>query len=258
MTEKQTDQETLPTNDSSTTSSTSTAKDVHAVLSETDLEELQNSIQIFGLSDETRKTITNPVLQDLIIINVTYKQNESSHFQDMNGVEKAYQMLQAKPSSKILLLSTLDLEHTKSLASFRNARSLELQVLLAHPQCRFLEMPTTPEQINDSFALKKESDIQQQFEAEKAITKQHISIIHHSLTGQKVHDPYNPTNDRERAYVQEAFALTQTYFPGLDTIEKMLDFVLNVQIDIPEVMSGQRIEGVYVDIDGTLIDYVPI
>jgi hypothetical protein len=50
-----------------------------------------------------------------------------------------------------------------------------------------------------------------------------------------------------------AFDKCKEYFPWLDTKQKMLDYVFNTKLDIPEVMKGQNIEWVYCDVDGTLL-----
>jgi hypothetical protein len=86
------------------------------------------------------------------------------------------------------------------------------------------------------------------------INQQALWQILHSLAPTKVEDPYTPKDEREKDFIQEAFTFTKEYFPGLDTIEKMLDFVLNVKLDIPEKMKGKYIQGVYCDTDGTLLN----
>lgn len=58
--------------------------------------------------------------------------------------------------------------------------------------------------------------------------------------------------------VQKAIEETKKHFPSRAnrTDKQILDFILQAKFDIPEKMKGQFLKGVYVDIDGTLIDYV--
>lgn len=119
----------------------------------------------------------------------------------------------------------------------------KLLVLLANKNFRYVQLPPDYETLNNCFDNEEKQINQQEvFEAERKIAKNAISMIRHSLELYKVKDPYHPANSNEQGYVDHAFELTQKYFPGLDTIEKMLDYVMNVNIEIPEVMKGERIE----------------
>lgn len=230
-------------------------------LSDTELQELQDSLNFefvnHKYAETLRKTIVNPALHWTYFIDESYRW-WTHYLQEMHWVEVAYNVLQKNPEAKVLFFSWLWQQMLEKHLSQRWDKHAIFQRLIAHKNFRFIENPCSPEQLNLSFEMQWENNVQQQFAAEKIITMQYIGIIKHSLEPYKVKDAYNTKDSREQSYVQHAFELTQKYFPGLDTVEKMLDFVLNVKVDIPEVMTGQRIEGVYCDVDGTLIDYVPI
>ncbi|MBP6910549.1 HAD hydrolase family protein [Patescibacteria group bacterium] len=91
-------------------------------------------------------------------------------------------------------------------------------------------------------------------EGVKKLNQSYLGQILHCLEPYKIKDVRNPTAD-EQQHIDRAFEYTQKYFPGLDTKEKMLEYMMNVKLDLPEVMKGQRVEGVFCDVDGTLIEY---
>lgn len=216
-----------------------------------------------SMMTEMRKKITNPNLEWTYLINICYNQNGKRKLQDFFWLQQSYEILQKNPNAKIILYSPLSKEAISQLFNKKTTTTKDMfDWLLLHWNFRYFEIPCTPEQFNIAFDSKSErlsqEDREKMYISEKNMAINNIAIIKHSLQPGKIKDPYSPQDEREKKYLEEAFELTKMYFPGLDTIEKMLDYVLHVKLDIPEVMKWQRIEWVYVDVDGTLIDYVPI
>lgn len=82
--------------------------------------------------------------------------------------------------------------------------------------------------------------------------KKRIWRFRHQL--QRKNNPYDMNEDEKI----ERLMKVQKFFPWLETFEKAMDYILHVDLDLPEVMKWQKIEWVYVDVDGTLIEYVGI
>ncbi len=228
-------------------------------------EALQKSIKLTGDGfDHFIGWIENPILKwvNLIYMHLNEYKGESYRRDAYWGIEAAYDIQNNDPQKKIIMYWWFDrdsLINKKDKTGISSVMHDKLLVLNWSSNFRYLQLPFRGNDLNNCFVKEWEvNSATQVFEAEKRIAIQNIRIIRHSIEPYKVKDPYNPQNNNERRYVEHAFELTQKYFPWSDTVEKMLDFVLHVNVDIPEVMKWERIEGVYVDVDGTLIDYVPI
>ena len=170
---------------------------------------------------------------------------------DYGWIDDAKNILLKNPSAKIILMGMMPKEvwaKEKGGADF----------VLAHANVVFLDLFDL---FGDKWILwklkfKHEVDKEKYLWLADEEAKTSMVYIRHTLQGIK--DPYHPQNESESMRLQSAFKQTQECFPWLDTLDKMLDFVLHVNIDLPEKMKGQRIEGVYCDVDGTLIEYVGI
>ncbi len=209
-----------------------------------------------GLID--KKVVINSELNDahIIVPDGIDEGDENPFF----SLAEATELLNSNPKTKIIITSTLMDVIEKSAEQAKQTD--ELKLLQSSPNVRFIDLAGELTQWDEiSFKWdKKDSKVTNEeiLDATYNITKSHLFIIRHSLQSQKVKDPYHPADEREQRYVDEAFELTKKYFPGLDTVTKMLDYVMHIPVDIPEPMKWKRIEGAYVDVDGTLIEYVPI
>lgn len=177
--------------------------------------------------------------------------------------KEAYAITNSDSNAKVVIASFLnDVKSRDQIFTPNSSQLKTIKILQANPNVVFLVLPASPKDWNNiSFQnnspIKKISD-SEIIDATYKLNEWYLQVIRHSLQPNKVKDPYHPVGDREKAYVNEAFEITQRYFPGLDTITKMLDYVMHIPLDIPEPMRGKRVKGVYVDVDGTLIEYVPI
>lgn len=234
--------------------------------SEASLEDLQKSfnfdfldMDVKEILEKEKKEITNEYLFWAYFVDVLYTSNGEHGVQEFYWIDVAYDILQKDPTAKTVLIDTFALPVLKQAT---NRNKGKLYWLLENNQCRHIKIGSSLtdliNDLNNAFTDTLTPNKEVVFEAEKRIANTHIATIRHSLEPYKIKDPYNPKNINEERHVQHAFELTKKYFPGLDNIEKMLDYMMNVNIDIPEVMKWERIEWVYVDIDWTLIDYVPI
>lgn len=81
---------------------------------------------------------------------------------------------------------------------------------------------------------------------------QRIWQFRHTL--QHKDDPYDMTENEKAERLKEV----QKFFPWLEDFDKAMDYILHIKLDLAEPMKWKRIKWVYVDVDGTLIEYVGI
>lgn len=190
-------------------------------------------------------------LKDAYIINMEHTRGGKLR-SEFAWIDDAINILSKDPQAKIILMSVIP----KEIAIKMEAISKKLSFVLSHANVELLDIFGDPQQLA-SFRFKHTiADKEIYLDTANDLAKEKMLRIRHTLQG--VADPYHPQDENEKARVARAFEETKGYFPGLDTIDKMLDFVVHVNIDIPEKMKGQRVEGVYCDVDGTLIEYVGI
>lgn len=180
-------------------------------------------------------------------------------FQNFPGIHVAYELITKKQNNKVVMYWPLELNDiNKLLANATWVMCLKERELLKS-KINFQYRNFIDNQLED-VSFKKPLTIlspQEITELERNIGWQYISQIRHDL--KYVLNPQNPETQKDKEWLKNCFALCQKYFPGLNTIEKMIDYVSNINPHaVPEVMKWQRIEWIYVDIDGTLIEYVPI
>lgn len=222
-------------------------------------EEIRQSLTI--IRNERTWEVPEENLFDAIywayIINGTYKLHEKSLFQDHWWIDVAYDKAISEPEKIIIvfMITSNMLEYLKRKWWIQKAK---IEFLENHHNCLFIEAGTTQfskEYICNALQKKKENTFVK-LNALTIINHHQIWSIKHDLG--HIKDPYNPVNEYEKWELQKARITTQELFPWLNTLEKMLDFIVHIKLDIPELMKWQRIEWVYCDIDGTLIDYVGI
>ncbi len=252
-----------------------------------DLVSLQQSINVDYVQDKpwstmrkdwVRRMISNNNLHWAYMIDMMYNAGWKYKFQEFYGIDMAFQLLQGDNPPKVVIMAPL--LHQKVIESGflwevqidplldllktarfndESSKISKYKWLLQNSNCRFIEIPYSIERLNSVFDnITAPWDLLIQQKAEQNLWAEWLKYILHALHPSKISDPYNPKTSREEWYLRETMILAKQYFPGLDTAEKVLDYVLNINIDIPEVMKWKRIEWVYVDVDGTLIDYVPI
>ncbi|MCX6824132.1 MAG: HAD hydrolase family protein [candidate division SR1 bacterium] len=167
---------------------------------------------------------------------------------DCGGINDAIGILSKNPEAKIILMGFMPEEYLRQ-------EKEEFNFVMAHANVVCLDMLTSAGALG-TLKFKGSIDKDNYLGLADKEAKKKMGYIRHGLQGMK--DPYHPQDEYEKNRVERAFKEAQEYFPGLDTIDKMLDFVVHVNIDIPEKMKGQKIQGVYCDVDGTLIEYVGI
>ncbi len=167
---------------------------------------------------------------------------------DFGGIDDAREILSKTPEAKIVLLGMFPIE---MLRKQKNT----CDFVMAHPNVVFVDILHASEELRN-VQFRGIIDQEKYLASADKLAKEKMLHIRHILQGIK--DPYHPEDENEKNRIESAFKETQEYFPGLDTIDKMLDFVIHVNIDIPEKMKGEEIDGVYCDVDGTLIEYVGI
>ncbi len=174
---------------------------------------------------------------------------------DFIGIDKAYDILKNNKNAKIILISMIP-----SLSSLKKVTKSpsKLEFIMNHKNVRFLyalRIKTELEKI-EFWNDKNNEQVNKRIyiQTMNDVAKQKILEIRHILQG--VEDPYNPKSEWEKTRIKSAFEKTKKHFPWLDTKEKFLDFIVNIDIDIPEKMKWKKIEWVYCDIDWTLLEYV--
>ncbi len=175
---------------------------------------------------------------------------------DIDGADDIwYKLLQENPKVKILYIGFHSPEWYKKVY---NTKILDF--LLTHPNIQYIRLPFTPEAWwNISFEIPFHTiEGKEKLDLEKNIVIKKLREIQHIYQHIPIEKLYHPETANEKYKAKHVIEETQKYFPWLDTKEKALDYITHVKLDIPEVMKWERIEWVYVDIDWTLIEYVPI
>jgi hypothetical protein len=103
------------------------------------------------------------------------------------------------------------------------------------------EKITTGKQLTEDDLLRKQGHLDRQIAQER-----------HNLNIRSMEDLYKVDESR----LQSVVSNTQMYFPSLkeSTNQEVIQFLFDQRENIPLVMEGQSIEGVYCDIEGTLFD----
>lgn len=174
---------------------------------------------------------------------------------DFIGMDDAYDILASNPKEEIILVSSIPKQSFLSNEQL-SAKQNIFEFLISHPNVKVLQIPFSAQDITELDFNETTSYGENYLSLADDIAKWNILRVRHSLQG--ILDPYHPQNDWQQERIQRTFEEAKKYFPWLDTLDKMLDFITHVNIDIPEKMKGKRITGVYCDVDGTLIDYVGI
>jgi len=188
---------------------------------------------------------TNPqigILDGMTLVLVENTAN-GAYMQHCTGVDIALDLVRKDPNKKILLSSWLPIEFLKK-------QKPEVDILLKRETVRFIRPPYTIDEIISIW--EKPSAVEVSLEGISKYNQRQIGIILH---GMRVADPKQPQNNGEQAMVHDAIAETKKLFPSLVAAsdDEVLDFLFEASNGRPLVRQGEKLDGVFCDIDGTLI-----
>lgn len=197
---------------------------------------------------ETLKKVFAPHIQKEVFHNVHIVSFDIPEF-----IKIGYDILQENSSAKILYTGFMSPELYKNHID-------DINLLFSYPTVQFIRLPFSPEEVqNIQFQTEMYETIdKEKIRLEHARTMRNLGTIRHIYQGKSLDSLYHPQTEQEKDFVKHLMERIQEYFPWLDTVDKALDYITHITIDIPEVMTGQKISGVYADIDGTILEYVPI
>lgn len=169
------------------------------------------------------------------------------NFSDFKWIDQAVELLARDPMKTIILFSWMPLEYLE-----KNVSNFNLFLNYKHTEYHRLPKNLSECLIKkDSTSVKKiKNDVKVNLVWEEAA--QRIWTLRHALKHKD--DPYDKTESEKTNWLNEV----QKFFPWLETFDKAMDYILHIKLDLPEPMKWKRIQWVYVDVDGTLIEYVGI
>jgi len=155
--------------------------------------------------------------------------------QDFVDVDIAENIISKNEAEKILMYAFSDLD------SIRQSKS-KIDLLLSKENIKFLRLPFTPEDAINAVRN----------QASEQISGERLQQAQDKEIGQKV-SLWLHIVDRDP---QKVTSEAKEFFPALvDKSDKeIIDFLQNIRQNVPEVMKGQNIEGVFCDIEGTLFN----
>jgi hypothetical protein len=165
--------------------------------------------------------------------------------QDFYGIDMAYDMLIKEPSKKIILYHVTPVE-------FLRKKKQKLDILLAKPNIRLLEMPFSIETIVSVFESKNiEIDSQNTKDALDEYIKRELSVIWHDI--RKAPDPLNPEQGWQTDIVAKGIKIAKDLFPMLTDKDNsfVLKFLEETSAIREEVCKGKIFNGIFCDIEGT-------
>ena len=203
-----------------------------------------------NVATETKKllaesTIDITPLQNTTIIAVENTLN-GARMQDFSGIDMAYKMLINEPSKKIILYHVTPVE-------FLRKRNQKLDIILAKPNIRLLEMPFPIEKMVNAFESKS---IEIDSEATKNALNEHIrgqlSGIWHDI--KKAPDPLNPGQGWQAEMVAKGIQKAKELFSMLANKDNafILKFLEEISAIREEVRKGENLTGIFCDMEGTL------
>ena len=133
----------------------------------------------------------------------------------------------------------------------------KVELLLAKDNISYLEAPFTPEDIINKLKENKTETIggvdKLQGIQDREILEKVSNLIHEIHAHEEADGRITMTTPRE---MPEMVKKAKEYFPSLvdKTDDEIVKFLFGVRKNVPEVMKGQNIEGVFCDIEGTLFN----
>ena len=181
--------------------------------------------------------------RDMHIICIENK-SDNHKLQDFYGVTLALNVLREKAKAKILLY------HVNPL-SYITHQKPEIGLVLKHDNVFILEAPFTMEMLQNVFTSPKPV-----IETSYAITDEmgkYLSRLFHDLKYVKGWDE-SPVPAEDGRFVK-IMQLAKSYFPTLKekSDAEIVTFLKETKVDRPLVMKGRYLEGVYCDVEGTLL-----
>ncbi len=180
-------------------------------------------------------------LRGIYIIDAEYIA-DLNHYSNFEGVDQALKILKKDPQAKIVLTSIMSLKGVQK-------RKPEIDVVLKYENVRFtdvikmgLELPTIFQKRPEYTAVYTLSNV----------VEQELRSIFHTMG--KVEDWNNPEKNNKK-WFNEGLKKVREYFPSLQnaTTDEIKAFLADVSSKREEVMKGQELDGVYCDVEGTLI-----
>jgi hypothetical protein len=166
------------------------------------------------------------------------------------GVEIAENLLRDNKADHVFMYAFQDLEAIRK-------NTPEIDLLLAKENVKFLEAPFMPQQVIEALR----SDVKEVVSSKKLQEVQDkkidykVAILLHKIHINSPDQLDNlPTDDSSR--IPEMIAESKKYFPALEgkSDKEIVEFLFEIRKNVPEIMKGQNIEGVYCDIEGTLFN----
>lgn len=170
-----------------------------------------------------------------------------NYLQVCYGVTIAIDILRKDPNAKVILYSFLPIE-------FVRKQKPEIDLVLKHQNAYWIKegAPFSEEQLSKVFETGKLYAIPGQYTATHEAQK-YLSHIFHDIKYVKNWETNPAVEDQVK--FQKCMNLIRDYFPSFvnATDTEIVKFLQTVSESRPEVMKGQRITGVYCDVEGTLL-----
>ncbi len=176
---------------------------------------------------------------------------DGHHLQDFYGVHIVLRELKKNPDRLVICCGFAPLELVRKL-------NPTVDVLLSKPNVLFRRMPLSVDGLVSTLQQaevekpKQAAAVQQAAKAMSDYVAQEVASILHRL--QRI-DISNPQDDYEKSLVTTAVTQARVFFPALANAsnEQIVDFLVEASSQRQEVMKGERVVGVFCDIEGTLL-----
>ncbi|MCE9585172.1 hypothetical protein K8Q94_00925 [Candidatus Nomurabacteria bacterium] len=172
--------------------------------------------------------------------------SHGGYLQEHYGIDMALQILAKEPNRKIILYSPLTLENLRK-------RKEKLELILAKPNARFLEMPFSIKTLVSAFQAEvTEMDAEKTAIALTNHVKGALSGIFHNI--RKAKNPLQPEGQWQTEIVAKGFATAKEIFPMLADKDNasILSFLEEISADREEIRKGEELTGIFCDMEGTL------
>jgi len=172
---------------------------------------------------------------------------DGHYLQHFFGVTIALNILRETPNAKILLYCFCPPE-------FVRTKKPELDLVLSYSNAYLLEAPIDPKDFQKVFHTEKKIKSKGEYTASQEAEK-YLSQIFHDI--KYVQNWENATDESDDPKLAKVMKLTKEYFPALSTasVTQIIDFLQSNSktLSRTEVMKGQKLSGVYCDIEGTIL-----
>lgn len=168
---------------------------------------------------------------------------DGHNYSDCYGVDMALNILRKDPSAKIVMYAFLGENAIRKMKP-------SLDIVLKHENVYLVGAPFTSETLQNVFQSKREYAVDL-----GAVTKEvqhYIVEILHALNYVKDWEHPQP---HEESSIERGVKLAKKYFPDLSekSNTEIFSFLRSVSTDREEVMKGKEVNGVFCDIEGTIL-----